>query len=419
MGYESLSTIVVLVIVAMVIAIWLPVRTSNGMKRVAEHRQDRYSPSLHIVEVQDGSRFGDAKPHQAKGAAVPASSTSAKLTEEHIAHVRKLRRAAVRRRQIIAGSLLAVTAIVLVIAVPLHFSLWFALIPFALLIAVLVMGVRASRQAREWERRVARYERSRRKTAKAVAAHKERLKQAQAAKAIATAESENVQHVDDDASTEVLEQRQIRRALHDAEVEAAKAKALRAAAAKAEQAGEQAADAQPVAAAVAEPAQEHSEAEAATHHSVEPSLTVRDERDATSELATVHPARPLESSLDLISFSLGSAPESLEIKSTRQVAKAEPVAPQVAEQLIDEAKAVKAADDAQAAAKAAVEAAAAIADAADGVSIAADSNATAVPDVTDADAFHKQESQADVEAPAATSDSLGAGLAGILSRRGN
>ena len=417
MGYESLSTIVVLVIVAMVIAIWLPVRTSNGMKRVAEHRQDRYSPSLHIVEVQDGSRFGDAKPHQAKGAAVPASSTSAKLTEEHIAHVRKLRRAAVRRRQIIAGSLLAVTAIVLVIAVPLHFSPWFALIPFALLVAVLAMGVRASRQAREWERRVARYERNRRKTAKTVAAHKERLKQAQAAKAIATAESENVQHVSDDASTEVMEQRQIRRALHDAEVEAAKAKALRAAAAKAEQSGEQAAAAQ-VASATA-PAQDHSETEAAAHHAVEPSLTVRDERDATSELETVHPARPLESSLDLISFSLGSAPESLEIKSTRQVAKAEPVAPQVAEQLIDEAKAVKAADDAQAAAKAAVEAAAAIADAADGVSVAADSAASATTDAVDADAFHEQESQAEVEAPAATSDSLGAGLAGILSRRGN
>ena len=52
MGYESLSTVVVLVIVAIIIVVWLPVRTANGMKRVDEHRQDRYSPSLHIVDAE-------------------------------------------------------------------------------------------------------------------------------------------------------------------------------------------------------------------------------------------------------------------------------------------------------------------------------------------------------------------------------
>ncbi len=53
MGYESLSTVVVLVIVAIIIVVWLPVRTANGMKRVDEHRQDRYSPSLHIVACRE------------------------------------------------------------------------------------------------------------------------------------------------------------------------------------------------------------------------------------------------------------------------------------------------------------------------------------------------------------------------------
>ena len=55
MGYESLSTVVVLVIVIIAIAVWLPARTANGMKRAAEHRQDRYSPSLRIVEAVDDS----------------------------------------------------------------------------------------------------------------------------------------------------------------------------------------------------------------------------------------------------------------------------------------------------------------------------------------------------------------------------
>ena len=51
MGYESLSTVVVLVIVAIIIVVWLPVRTANGMKRVDEHRQDRYSlPCISLMQ---------------------------------------------------------------------------------------------------------------------------------------------------------------------------------------------------------------------------------------------------------------------------------------------------------------------------------------------------------------------------------
>ena len=139
MGYESLSTVVVLVIVAIIIVVWLPVRTANGMKRVDEHRQDRYSPSLHIVDAENGRRFGDIKPHKAKGAAMPASTPSARLTSEHIAHVRELRRAAIRRRQILAVCLLAITVLVFAVSFPLHFSPLLALIPFVLLLLVLVL----------------------------------------------------------------------------------------------------------------------------------------------------------------------------------------------------------------------------------------------------------------------------------------
>lgn len=478
MGYESLSTVVVLVIVAIIIVVWLPVRTANGMKRVDEHRQDRYSPSLHIVDAENGRRFGDIKPHKAKGAAMPASTPSARLAPEHIVHVRELRRAAIRRRQILAVCLLAITVLVFAVSFPLHFSPLLALIPFVLLLLLLVLGANASRQARQWERKVVRYERTHSGTgwSKKPSAESKDSKRVNKAEPVAavTAPAEQIE----DAVTEVMEQRQIRCALRDAEIEQAKAKALRQSAAAYQAAGEyakqpdksdtaqSAADkpaAEPSAmvdeSADRKSAAETSESSAAPDASartdkstksdksvaprVEPSLTVRDERDerddavadATSELASVRPARALDvfdmaTSQDLISFTLGgehnadNAPESLEIKSTRQVSKAEPVEPAVAEKLIDEARAVKAADDAKAAdagkavgAGNAVDAESEQRDDAD-TNVATDAGDEAANAAQRA-AFHESEERADVEAPAATTDSLGAGLDSILARRGN
>lgn len=478
MGYESLSTVVVLVIVAIIIVVWLPVRTANGMKRVDEHRQDRYSPSLHIVDAENGRRFGDIKPYKAKGAAMPASTPSARLTPEHIAHVRELRRAAIRRRQILAVCLLAITVLVFAVSFPLHFSPLLALIPFVLLLLLLVLGANASRQARQWERKVVRYERTHSGTgwSKKPSAESKDSKRVNKAEPVAavTAPAEQIE----DAVTEVMEQRQIRCALRDAEIEQAKAKALRQSAAAYQAAGEHAkqpdkSDTAQSAAdkPAAEPsamvdesadrksAAETSESSAAPDASartdkstksdksvaprVEPSLTVRDERDerddaaadATSELASVRPARALDvfdmaTSQDLISFTLGgehnadNVPESLEIKSTRQVSKAEPVEPAVAEKLIDEARAVKAADDAKAAdagkavgAGNAVDTESEQRDDAD-TNVATDAGDEAANAAQRA-AFHESEECADVEAPAATTDSLGAGLDSILARRGN
>lgn len=478
MGYESLSTVVVLVIVAIIIVVWLPVRTANGMKRVDEHRQDRYSPSLHIVDAENGRRFGDIKPYKAKGAAMPASTPSARLTPEHIAHVRELRRAAIRRRQILAVCLLAITVLVFAVSFPLHFSPLLALIPFVLLLLLLVLGANASRQARQWERKVVRYERTHSGTgwSKKPSAESKDSKRVNKAEPVAavTAPAEQIE----DAVTEVMEQRQIRCALRDAEIEQAKAKALRQSAAAYQAAGEHAK--QPDKSDTAQSAADKPAAEpsamvdesadrksaAGTSESsaapdafaradkstksdksvaprVEPSLTVRDERDerddaaadATSELASVRPARALDvfdmaTSQDLISFTLGgehnadNAPESLEIKSTRQVSKAEPVEPAVAEKLIDEARAVKAADDAKAAdagkavgAGNAVDAESEQRDDAD-TNVATDAGDEAANAAQRA-AFHESEERADVEAPAATTDSLGAGLDSILARRGN
>lgn len=478
MGYESLSTVVVLVIVAIIIVVWLPVRTANGMKRVDEHRQDRYSPSLHIVDAENGRRFGDIKPYKAKGAAMPASTPSARLTPEHIAHVRELRRAAIRRRQILAVCLLAITVLVFAVSFPLHFSPLLALIPFVLLLLLLLLGANASRQARQWERKVVRYERTHSGTgwSKKPSAESKDSKRVNKAEPVAavTAPAEQIE----DAVTEVMEQRQIRCALRDAEIEQAKAKALRQSAAAYQAAAEHAKQSEKSDTAqsaadkpAAEPsamvdesadrksAAETSESSAAPDASartdkstksdksvaprVEPSLTVRDERDerddaaadATSELASVRPTRALDvfdmaTSQDLISFTLGgehnadNAPESLEIKSTRQVSKAEPVEPAVAEKLIDEARAVKAADDAKAADAGKAVGAGNAVDTESEQRDDADTNAA-----TDADdeaanaaqraAFHESEERADVEAPAATTDSLGAGLDSILARRGN
>lgn len=441
MGYESLSTIIVLVIAVIVIAVWLPARTANGMKRAAEHRQDRYSPSLRIVEAEDGRRFGDVKPREAKGAAMPASTTSAKLTPAHIAHVRELRKQSIKRRQILVGVLLAVTVVVAVLSFVWHFSLLFALIPFALTVVVLALGANAARQAREWERKVHRYEQARRRSAQL--AKRQQQKAAAESTQIAATETEpaeaskntasSSQNATDEVSTEVMEQRQIRRALRAAEIEQAKAKAARDAAAQLKaEAGETSKN---------DAVAEHKTEQASTAQAgneggeqakVKPSLTVRDERDAeaadaTSELASVKPARALDvfdmaTSQDLISFSLGeprnegNAPESLEIKSTRQVSKAEPVAPEVADKLINEAREVKAADDAQAAAK--VKATAQTSSDAQ----SEEKQPVEVADKTQEEAqesFSEREAHAEVEAPAATSESLSVGLDSILARRGN
>ncbi|NMM97086.1 hypothetical protein [Bifidobacterium olomucense] len=458
MGYESLSTVIVLVIVTIIIVVWLPVRTANGMKRVDEHRQDRYSPSLHIVEAENGERFGDIKPHKAKGAAMPASTPSARLTPEHIAHVRELRRASIRRRRMLAAGLLAVTVLVFVAAFPLKFSPWFALVPLALLAGVLALGANAARHARLWERRVSRYEHKRAAQKKTM--NQARVEAAKIAQAHAQASGAIPQTSRNEASsdavarnetpasgvsTEVMEQREIRRALRQAEQEQAKAKAMRKAvadrstasdddSASSDKSGEAVAASTPSEVAEHRASDASDQGESAARAAVSAaSLTVRDERDqaqsdATSELASVHPSRALDvfdmaTSQDLISFTLGGeqhkggqsghAPESLEIKSTRQVSKATPAEPEVVERLVDEARAVKAADDAKASAAQAAES--------DATANAASETAVNIEAADGADraAFHKTEEQADVDAPQAAADSLGMGLDSILARRGN
>ena len=398
MGYESLSTVVVLAIVVILMVGWLPRRTVKGMKRVIEHREDRFSPSLHLVDADSGTRFSDVSTPQAKGAIMQSSEAQGgRMSEEHIAQVRTLRRAAIRRRRIIVVALAVTTIAVIVAAVALHFSAWFALIPAVMLVAVMALGVRAAKQARDWEQKVARY-RSRmrkqaaaeRERARAEQAERRRLHDAELAEARRIAEAQ--------VPTDVMPEGEIRQAVERGKADRDRAlkKRKQEAAAKAEVAPE------------------------ATPDRRNAGLSIHDERDKQQDTAEHAEDKPVsketsvpdQSSQDLISFSLGAprngvevrqaVPESMEIKSTRQVAKAiPPVRPveqaEPVEPLIVPSDAMSDMDEDESGAR--VEA---------GVQL----NEVSVKD------FHDTEVSAEVTAPDATSDSLGTGLEAILARRG-
>ncbi len=376
-------------------AVWLPKRTVNGMKQVVKHRSDRYSSSLHLVSEESGTRFSDVRTPQAKGAIMPATQTdheknrayiaqvrglrrAAARREEsgtrfsdvrtpqakgaimpatqtdheknraYIAQVRGLRRAAARRRRWLAGGLLAAAVVVLVLAIALHFSPFYALIPAALCAVVCALGVRASKQARAWEAKMAAKERDRKRKTAAVAkrAAKQRAQQAAAQVAAAAPHEEDARtdvleqrEIRRALHTDVLEQREIRRALHQGRIEQQEALARRQAEQAALAAQSKAQPAQPAAAKSAEQPAVVSE-----NHRMHAQLVVRDHDtayplDETNELSRVSPASAVDAfdmavNQDLISFSLGSPRNgveieqddalSLEIKSTRQVAKATP-----------------------------------------------------------------------------------------------
>ena len=413
MGYESLSTIVVLVMVGIIMAIWLPRKTVDGMKTVMKHCSDRYSTSLHLVDEQSGTTFNDVDSPKTKGAIMPATQKehgAYREYREYVANVRKLRRAAAHRRKLIAGALLTATVVVLVLAFVLHFSPWYTLIPAGLLALVCGLGIHASKQARAWEAKVAAKEQEHRRRQRM--RPKVVKRQADAAVAAAQSPSTNAdaaQQAPEETRTDVMEQREIRRALHQARVEQAQALARRQAA------QQETAEPQP-----GEAAEQIEAAASGEDERVHAQLVVREEANAyppdeTNELSEISPASAVDAfdmaiNQDLISFSLGAprngvdhpqqAPESREIKSTKQVAKAEPKA------VADDSAAADASGDAPA----------------DAESSADDTpNAeTAAPSpINDSVAFHESERNAAVEAPDETSDSLGTNLESILARRGN
>ena len=459
MVYESLSSIVVLVIAVILVLGWLPFRTIKGMKRASEHRQDRLSTSLHMVGGEDGMRFCDRQSMTVKGLVMQQGQQDGnrRSQAQRIKQIRQLRRAAIRRRRILVLALLIVTVLVAGFSFLMGYSAWLTLIPLALLMVVLAAGAHASAQARAWERNLAqRRDRQRRQRAASLTANKASGVTGQAKGEART-----------ETATDVLDQGEIRRTLVQAKADQQAAlKARQHNSAKPEKwavsskakdsAGsvkltEKAAERTPAKQAVAqqtaskpETAKSARASLAASKHSADKptasksaarsipqqpaavqsvvpsgksqsvSVSAGSERpastaptskstmsssasaqeDATNELERINPSPALDAfgmaaNQDLISFSLGSprgegsdkggrnnedeGPHSLEIKSTKQVSVARPPKKQ-------------------------------------------QSNQTTKADGRPDD-FHKQEMQAQVDAPDRSDDSLSIGVEAILARR--
>lgn len=425
MGYESISTLLLVIIVIALLFGWLPKLTLKSMKTMLEHREDRYSSSLHLVDEWTNSHMCDDANKFAEGASMqPAKQNIKMITQEHIRKVRQLRRDSIRRRRILVSLLFVLTLVVLFTGFSGLYSPLFALIPFALFSTVIYFGIKASKAAREWESRVKRGEISVYKKACGIGesaafsvsasdsdsyeefahdnenelAHSDcvdsnyELERENSGNSrentseniqnnvensndnISENSSENSCNVDDSVATSVMEKREIRIALHRSMQEKKRALESRGIVVAENYVNPENGVSTPAVSAVsgvsasAEDVQDSVDSSVSQNNeqsSSDPNNS-RDliHSDLTDEINTVRASRGLDvfdlataslcvdssseplKSHDLISFSLGSsskkddsnntnnsesyAPESLEIKSTKQVAKAVPVESKVA-----------------------------------------------------------------------------------------
>ena len=385
MGYESVSALIVLIILVALWFGWLPKRTVNGMKTMLEHREDRFSPTLHLVGEWSAARICDGTGMLAKGACMQPTQRKRTLTPERIARIRAARRAAIRRRCVLVGALAVLTVLVFIVGCSGAFSPAFVLIPGAMLTAVLYFGSRAAKHAREWEARVAKMRAGslesvdlandslRNKSLNGESLKLESSKE----QSLKSEPSESVeQHSSrDDTATSVMEKGEIKVALMRAQEERNAALLARSEATE---------NAENVAEDIDEKEYEEDFKEA--------NLAVKeDSKDSAA----------VKNNQDLISFSLGSdvkydlgnsfaeakAPESLEIKSTKQVAKAIPVVKSA------KSKAAKSAKTSE-------------------------SKYAKNSQKSTSLQFHAEEQESQVEAPASSADSLGvANLREVLARR--
>ena len=477
MDYEGVSAIVVLAVLILFIAGWLPTRTADSMKRVIRRRQDKYSPSLHLIDEHSGTRFSDGHSPVTKGAVMrPAQAKGARVSHEHIAEVRRLRRASIRRRRIIACVLLLACVVVGLLSYLLHFSPLYVLIPAGFLVLTIALGARASRHARAWETKVskllAQERRERTRSGKPQTAAAEHVAAAKVVDGVSGSASEGIETAEhsapapadqapvdqtlvdqtpearaDAVETSLMEQQEIHRAVEQGMAERDRRLARKAFRRSVDaetgpetgshdrkdaagQGGQQYADAGAVrdiqgargangrddadaaaqaatddtnarntqSAAPAEPATaEHGESAGPAEPGARNEQAEQSEpADQTLELSQVSPASSLDvfdmaagRHQDLISFSWGAprnieehaeqdAPESLEIKSTRQVAKAVPVKEHAHERT---------------------------------------QGKHGDTPVNNAETFHHAESNAHVDVPEETTDSLGHDLRAVLQRR--
>lgn len=390
MGYESVSALIVLIILVALWFGWLPKRTVNGMKTMLEHREDRFSPTLHLVGEWSAARICDGTGMLAKGACMQPTQRKRTLTPERIARIRAARRAAIRRRCVLVGALAVLTVLVFIVGCSGAFSPAFVLIPGAMLTAVLYFGSRAAKHAREWEARVAKMRAGslesvdlandslRNKSLNGESLKLESSKE-QSSKS-ESLESAKQHSSRDDTATSVMEKREIKVALMRAQEERNAALLARSEATE---------NAENVSEDIAEKEYEEDSREA--------NLAIKEDSEDSAAV---------KNNQDLISFSLGSdvkydlgnsvaaakAPESLEIKSTKQVAKAIPVV-KPAKSKATKSKAAKSAKTSES------------------------KYAKNLQKSTSLQ-FHAEEQKSQVEAPASSADSLGvANLREVLARR--
>ncbi|WP_152593181.1 hypothetical protein [Bifidobacterium gallicum] len=440
------------------------------MKQVLKHREDKYSASLHLIDANSGTTFSDEHTPVSKGAIMPSTQTTPVRDREYVAKVRAARKAAIHRRRILVSTLLAVTILVLLLAVVFHFSMLYALIPGVLLAVVLALGAHASKQAKAWEAKQAQRNRAvleaarktqQRKDARERRERQERQGHADASRPVGAQASQASQAA---SPTDVLDQREIRRALRDSRELQQQSKAAQRAHDEQRLREEQLRLQQQQALAQQEDelrrAQEdHTVQQDAAVEAAHADLVVKHIGNAGLGPRAAAPAQHA-SRQELISFSFDAsqeesqsvpadAVESLEIKSMRQVAKAVPV--QSAQEHHEPATLRDAqqhdvehsAPRNEAARSAASATQQADVEPIDHIAIQVELDRQSTPSTTqvqpvavsrrthaasvpaahaavnDSNAFHRSESSSSVDAPDATDESLGINLDSILARRGN
>ncbi|RBP99370.1 hypothetical protein [Bifidobacterium xylocopae] len=363
------------------------------MKRASQHRQDRMSASLHLVDESSARRFGDTEPRRLKGLVMQPEREGGegRREAERVKRVRLMRRAAARRRRILTGSLLVATMGLGFLSYAASLSPLFCLIPLALLAVVLVAGARAAAQARRWEARLA--ERQRRQ-------HAHRPHPQAPSEHVAAADPAKVEG----QTTDAMSQQDIKAAILQARQ--AQVQAL---AARSDERREEAPTA-------------GGDAQVKSVQSVRPPLEpTGDHADDSEQAKSGNPALGHQNQ-PLLSFSMGrprqgippkqAEPLSREIQSTKQVSKAVPrpeavkaAAAQSADERTDKADGRNDVVDRQARYGAS------------NPTAGARRPATGTKGGRPSD-FHRREIQADVEAPELSEDSLGkVGVEAILARR--
>ncbi|WP_018143393.1 hypothetical protein [Alloscardovia criceti] len=149
MDIQSLSGIVLIAIALVVLVGVIPSRTMKSLRNASRHLEDKYSTSLRVLDNDDAYVRDELR------AVMPVNGKIRDVKRFHprnVQRVREQRKRGIRNRQILVALLTVGTLATVAGAYVLHFTYWFTAIPGALLGIVLILGVRTSRAAVQWEK---------------------------------------------------------------------------------------------------------------------------------------------------------------------------------------------------------------------------------------------------------------------------